>query len=89
MPGDSHSGLNFKTWFDREGVDLVLVPMWVLALRWNDKKPALRILINGESAKAGGDAPLSPIKIALAVLAGVLVVGGIALAVYGRQHRWW
>lgn len=89
MPGDSHSGLTFKTWFDREGADLVLVPIWVLALRWNDKKPALRVLINGESAVVGGDAPLSPIKITLAVLAAVLVIGGIALAAYGRQHRWW
>lgn len=87
MPGDSHSGLTFQTFFDREGADLVLVPIWVLALRWNDKKPALRILVNGESAVVGGDAPLSPTKIALAVLAALLVIGGIALVVYGRQHR--
>lgn len=89
MPGDSHSGLTFKTWFDREGADLVLVPIWVLALRWNDQKPALRILINGESARVGGDAPLSPIKIAIAIVSALVVIGGIALAVYGRQHRWW
>lgn len=89
MPGDHQRGLTWQTWFDREGAELVLVPVWVLAVKYEEGKAAIRVLINGQTGKAGGDAPLSPLKIALAVIAGVLVVGGIATAWYGRQHRWW
>ena len=89
MPGDHQRDLKWQTWFDREGAELVLVPIWVLAVRYEEGKAALRVLINGQTGKAGGDAPLSPVKIALAVIAGVLVVGGGVLAWYGRQRRWW
>jgi hypothetical protein len=61
----------------------------VLAVRWHPEKPALRVLINGESGRAGGDAPLSPLKIALAVGTALLGVGGVALFAYGRERGWW
>jgi hypothetical protein len=89
MPGDTHAGLTFNTHFDREGADLVMVPIWVLALRWHPQKPALRILINGESALVGGDAPLSPIKIAVTVVTGLAVAGLIGYLVYAKQRGWW
>lgn len=89
MPGDTHSGLTFTTHFDREGADLMLVPCWVLALRWHPQKPALRILINGESAVVGGDAPLSPIKITITVVTGLLVAGVVGYLVYAKQQGWW
>ena len=89
MPGDTHAGLTFETHFDREGADLVLVPIWVLALRWHPQKPAIRILINGENAKVGGDAPLSPLKIALTVVAVLAVLGVGGYLVYAKQRGWW
>ena len=89
MPGDTHSDLKFTTHFDREGADLVLVPIWVLALRWNPQKPALRILINGESALVGGDAPKSPLKIAAAIITGLAVAGVIGYLAYAKQRGWW
>jgi predicted nucleic acid-binding Zn ribbon protein len=89
MPGDSHNSLTSSTSFDREGADLVLVPIWVLALRWSNQHPVLRILINGESGRAGGDAPLSPLKITLAIVAALAAIGAGVLVWYGRQRHWW
>jgi len=90
MPGDTHRGLTWHTHFEREGVDLVLVPVWVTAVRYDPQKPAIRVLVNGQTAKAGGDAPLSPIKIAIAVVLGLLVAGAAyGLYVIGHKKGWW
>ena len=79
MPGDHHADLNFTTRFDRESLDLMLVPLWVLAVRYDPKKPALRVLVNGTTKKVGGDTPLSVPKIAAAIS---VVVTAIAVAVF-------
>lgn len=79
MPGDSHRNLTYTTSFEREGADLVLVPVWVLAVRWHPRKPALRILINGQTGKTGGTAPMSPVKVTLAVLSAILIIISVAL----------
>jgi hypothetical protein len=89
MPGDTHQSLTFTTHFDREGADLVLVPIWVLALRWHPQKPALRILINGESAVVGGDTPLSPVKIGVTIAVGVVVAAVAGYLAYAKSQGWW
>ena len=88
MPGDSHSDLKYRTWIEEESSDLVLVPVWVMAIRYDPKEPPVRVLVNGQSGKLLGKAPLSWIKIALAVglvlglvgavVAAILVIGALA-----------
>jgi hypothetical protein len=80
MPGDSHRELAYQSRLERETIDLVHVPLWVLAVRHDPKEPPLRLLVNGQTAKVWGKAPLSWVKIALAVLAVLLPV--VALVVY-------
>ena len=74
MPGDSHQALTFNTILDRETTELIYVPIWVLAIRHDPQKPPFRVLINGQTGKIYGKAPLSWLKILLAVLAVILLI---------------
>ncbi|XXV10056.1 hypothetical protein WMF24_18370 [Sorangium sp. So ce1335] len=74
MPGDSHHGLAYETRLDRETLELLYVPLWVLAIRHDPQKPPFRVLINGQTGAIHGKAPLSWVKIALAVLLVLLLI---------------
>ncbi|WP_433936738.1 hypothetical protein AB3662_18900 [Sorangium cellulosum] len=74
MPGDSHHGLVHETRLDRETLELLYVPLWVLAIRHDPREPPFRVLINGQTGAIHGKAPLSWIKIALAVLLVLLLI---------------
>jgi hypothetical protein len=76
MPGDGVRGLQHHTSLRDESIDLTLAPVWVFALRWDEKKPPVRILVNGQTGKAFGKVPLSWAKVGLIVAA---VAGLIAL----------
>lgn len=78
MPGDSYRDLSFGMRVSREALDLVLVPIWVLALRPDPQKPAKRVLVNGQTGRTWGPEEWSWPKI-LAWIA--LVAGVIALVV--------
>jgi len=81
MPGDSHHNLQYRTRLEHETADLVHVPVWVLAVRHDPKKPLIRVLVNGQSGRVLGKAPLSWIKITLTVLAILGVVAAAVLVV--------
>jgi hypothetical protein len=85
MPGDGHSDLNWKTRVEWESVEPVLVPVWVLALRYREDKAPLRVVINGQTGKVGGRVPLSwprvafaLVMLAAAIVAAVLLLRGHA-----------
>lgn len=71
LPGDTKSRLQYDTELRDEAVDLTLVPIWVFAIRYENKKPPLRILVNGQTGKVFGKVPISWAKIAL--IAGALI----------------
>jgi len=74
MPGDSHLDLRHTTTLHDESVDLALLPVWIFAIRYDDHKPPIRILVNGQTGEVGGHIPTSwakVFKIAAAVL-GIL-----------------
>ena len=78
MPGDSCRGLASRTALSEEAVDLVLLPVWVFAIRYRDDRPPIRLLVNGQTGKAWGKIPVSWKKVA--IIAGV-VLGAIAAPV--------
>ncbi|HLL03796.1 MAG TPA: hypothetical protein VK539_24645 [Myxococcaceae bacterium] len=84
MPGDSHRGLSFSTRFHNEALVVCLVPVWVLALRHDAKKPPLRFLVNGQTGKVHGRIPVSWVKVLFAVLLGLLLAGGLYLLLSSR-----
>lgn len=74
MPGDSHRNLKRHTMLRQESDDLILLPVWVLALRHHPARPPVRFVVNGQSGKVWGKVPVSWAKVALiaAVTAGLL-----------------
>jgi hypothetical protein len=84
LPGDSHRELSFSTRFHNEALVVCLLPVWVLALRHDPRKPPLRFLVNGQTGKVYGQVPVSWVKVVLAVLLGLLLAGGLYLLLSSR-----
>ena len=78
MPGDSCGGLQDHTVLGKESIDLVLLPVWVFAIRYREDRPPIRLLVNGQTGKAWGKIPVSWTKVA--IMAGV-ALGLIAVPV--------
>jgi DNA-directed RNA polymerase subunit RPC12/RpoP len=78
MPGDRCRGVESRTALSEEAIDLVLLPVWVFAIRYRDDKPPIRLLVNGQTGRAWGKIPVSWKKVA--IITGV-VLGAIAVPV--------
>lgn len=79
MPGDSHRGLTHQTTLEHETASLLHVPVWVLAARHDPKKPPVRIVVNGQTGLVHGKAPLSWLRILVAVVVALAVVAVVVL----------
>ncbi|NOJ80122.1 hypothetical protein [Myxococcus xanthus] len=77
MPGDSHRDLEHQSRLDWEALDVCLLPVWVLAVRYAEDAPPLRVLVNGQTGAVHGEAPISSWKVlsALVALLAVLALG--------------
>jgi hypothetical protein len=80
MPGDSHSDLSWRTTVAWESLDPILVPVWVLAVRYRDDKSPLRVVINGQTGAVSGKVPLAWWKVSLAIVVAVLVIAAVIFA---------
>jgi predicted RNA-binding Zn-ribbon protein involved in translation (DUF1610 family) len=76
LPGDTHSGLAVETWFDHINSDLILLPVYLLSYRYQDK--VYRFLLNGQTGKFDGDKPVSWQRIWTAIGIGVALVALVA-----------
>ena len=72
MPGDEYRRLQVQTQFSHVNSDLILLPVYMANYRHQDK--IYRVLINGQTGKLTGDKPVSPWRIAAAILTGLLLV---------------
>jgi hypothetical protein len=57
----------------------ILLPVWMAAYKFQDR--SFRFVVNGQTGKVQGERPWSKWKIALAVLAA-LIVAGVAAYLY-------
>lgn len=73
MPGDSHRELHHEARLEWESLEVCLLPVWVLAVRYAEGTPLLRVLVNGQTGEVHGKAPLSVWKVVAAVLAVLLL----------------
>jgi hypothetical protein len=85
LPGDGVRGLRHEIALEDESVDLTLVPVWVFAIRYDEKKPPIRVLVNGQTGKVFGRVPLSWAKIGLIAAGIVALVGLVRLAMWVLQ----
>jgi hypothetical protein len=85
MPGDKFSDLNFNMTVRDESIDPILVPVWVLAVRPDPKQPAVRVVVNGETAEVWGPEKLSAWKIILFILLVIAFIAAIALIATGGR----
>ena len=77
MEGDIRASLGYDTYrmmqyhhsFRAVKFKHILLPVWLSSYRYRGK--VFRFMVNGESGRVAGEAPLSPLKIALAVLGGL------------------
>ncbi len=69
-----HRGVRYK---------LTLLPMWLSSFLYKDK--SFHVLINGQTGKAGGQAPVSALRVLIAVLIGLAIIGGLYLAFASGQ----
>jgi hypothetical protein len=87
MPGDSHSDLVWGTTVQWETLDPILVPVWVLAVRYRDDRPTLRVVINGQTGAVAGKVPLAWWKVTLAIVVAAALIAAIIALVHGGQPQ--
>jgi hypothetical protein len=85
MPGNSYCDLTWRSTIEWESLDPILVPVWVFAVRYRADKPALRVVINGQTGKVSGKAPLSWWKVTLAIVLALAVIAAVILIVHAVQ----
>jgi hypothetical protein len=73
VPGDTYRFLNVNTRFSDLKYKHILLPIWSASYRYKDQ--LYHFLINGQTGEVRGEKPWSWIKIALAVAAGVILIG--------------
>lgn len=83
LGGDEQRGLEVRTTLTEESFKHLLLPLWVCAYLYQGK--LYHFLVNGQTGKVSGSYPYSPWKIALLVLLGLLVAGGIYYFI--NQHQ--
>jgi predicted RNA-binding Zn-ribbon protein involved in translation (DUF1610 family) len=77
VPGDTHRNLQVNTAWSQLTFKHLLLPVWVAAYIYQNK--SWRFLVNGQTGKASGEAPLSWWKIIGLVLLIVAIVVVIAM----------
>jgi ribosomal protein S27E len=82
VPGDTHRDLQVDADFSRQTFKHILVPVWVLAYTYGSQ--SYQVVVNGYTGAIAGKHPLSWVKIALTVLAVLILIGIIAAIASSR-----
>jgi len=85
VPGDTHRNLHVATRLSRWSYDLALLPLWIAAYRYKDD--VYRFLVNGQTGKVEGKAPISWVKliVVLLIAAGAIGLGVGLWAIFGGK----
>lgn len=75
--GDEQRIDSADTYFSKEGIRYVLLPVWLTSYKYNGKY--YQIMINAFSGKVYGDRPYSTWKIVGAILLGIIILYIIGL----------
>jgi Zn finger protein HypA/HybF involved in hydrogenase expression len=86
VPGDTHRNLRVQTRFQDITFKHTLLPVWIASYRYNQK--VYNFMVNGETGRVQGEAPISWWKVALAVLITLILLGCIfgAMVLFGEAE---
>ncbi len=84
LPGDTYRSLRFRTRFENEDLESMLLPVWVLAIAYDERRPPVRLIINGQTGASAGAPPYSALKCGLLAVAALVVLLGL-LVIWGAQ----
>jgi hypothetical protein len=82
VPGDTQRNLEVDDDYSGQTFKHVLVPIWLLTYNYGARN--FQVVVNGYTGTIAGQYPKSWVKIGLAVLAGLVVVG---IIYYLKNHR--
>jgi hypothetical protein len=81
IPGDTHRGLRIKSSYLNRTYKLCLLPVWIAVYRYSGE--VYPCLVNGQTGEIHGKAPLSVVKIIMAVLFVLALIAGVYFG-FGR-----
>lgn len=84
VPGDTHRGLRVSTRLSKLSYKHVLLPVWLASYRYNNK--VYRFMINGQTGEVQGQKPISWIKVTIAVVIALIIIGLIIFLVSRSQE---
>jgi len=64
--------VSMSTMFDELKYKYLLLPVWNSSYKYNSK--VYNFMVNGQTGKVSGKAPISPIRVAIAVIIGIIVL---------------
>ncbi|MDH4455160.1 MAG: zinc ribbon domain-containing protein [Verrucomicrobiota bacterium] len=73
IPGDTHRNLQIAPEFSAQTFKHVLLPVWLLTYTYGTKN--YQVAVNGATGKITGEYPLSWVKITIAILIGLIILG--------------
>ena len=71
VPGDTYRNLQIHPVYSGQTFKHILVPVWLLTYNFGAK--SFQVVVNGVTGRMAGDYPKSPWKIALLVLAAIII----------------
>ncbi len=72
---DRVDNLSMSTRYANKKYKYIVLPVWMSSFVYKDK--VFRFMVNGQTGKVGGKAPVSPIRVAIAIILGIVVIGGL------------
>ncbi len=82
VPGDTHRNLSVVTDYSGQTFKHILVPIWLVCYDYGARN--FQVVVNGYTGAIAGRYPKSWIKITLAILAALALVGGLVLLLHHR-----
>lgn len=73
---DTVSNVTLSTMYDKVTFKYILAPIWQANFKFNDK--VYNFVVNGQTGKIAGKAPISPLRVAIAIAIGIVVIALIA-----------
>ncbi len=85
LGGDEQRGLHIQTRKYLKTFKHIILPLWISSYRYQNK--LYHFTINGQTGKVGGKKPISPFKVAFAIITFILIIVGVVLLAQYLKER--